>query len=843
MIREFIDLSSAPPKLVRVEVPFANAFKLQRDETSTTEEAGSHDEACRLYLELVGRLIDDGFHELGPWLTFAKGEETIELRPPATATLQIRRGGQIEEQSFDSIVDAIVHYNEFVVARQDEGFCFALPSFDLDSERVPKEFEPQLSYEEGSDDTVRKRWYQHRENEKNQFAQELWHKEGLPWIYQFQLYAEPEGPSIQVNEGKTLRAVQTFHKGEKFGPRFMFTEDGLIEELVIHVGANKAWAALYFQDGRPTDALTFDPPGTKKGEVRYNDAGEIRKSVHYDREGRKTGTLILVNDENRIEQKFSAPGECESITWYRLDGSIEMRHVFEGEVLVLKEFFDDDGNPEQRRVRHKNRLGWDMLLFHPGGQQCSERGILDNDEYQHGEFLRFDEDGAPAGSTWWIHGEEWEWDEAPQLGWCFQRENGQVTGARFLRSTFPFQDPSTVGLDIQVEHNFDPSDFGASAEGDFSANLKQAVALASGEASREAFLQLCKLLESAYAFDAERSVSEWIPEVEAHLKQWDDALKMAPWLWINRLITAALPVEALHIPSALSLTAAMGGHFLRTPSYPLLLAWLREYPEDGPRLSGVSMSFRREVGHAIEAAQKEEPESRFHASSTDFDETFHLGDDDLATILQSPLFDGVRVLDASWSSTNADFDSDHQGILDGRGLRAGDFGQARCSSELRVLDLSGQCTRASDQFGGTEASTFPALESLNIGGGHPIGSETAKRLSESCPGLQELELRPGPAGQILEGYDFKEEEEGQGRDSVYGRLREHWGISDNTHVKTMLLDEDGAKALAKLPLKRITVPPQQAGLDFGHGVEVESLGPSESSDNTRVAAWENYYRV
>lgn len=373
--------------------------------------------------------------------------------------------------------------------------------------------------------------------------------------------------------------------------------------------------------------------------------------------------------------------------------------------------------------------------------------------------------------------------------------------------------------------------------------LAQAKALAEGPPSRAAFLGICRLIERGACLDGADVVARWIPTLRPTLSGWPASLRMAPWLWINRLVSWALPVEALHLVSALSLTAAMSDHWLSTRHYPLLLFWLSRYPEDGPAPEGISLSFRDAVAEALRAAARAEADARYHPSGDlEFDESYHHQPEDHHLIFGSHLMRQVRVLDASWEPTRRALDWDPQGILDGRGLTVGEIVAHLPSEALEVLDLWGQPSTPRAPFAakaptGKAKARLARLRVLNLGGGHPLGDEAVRMLAKACPALEALSLRPGQAGQVLTGYDFDDLEDAE-RASL---LQRYWNVNGNDDIARMRITPAGWRALARLPLKRVCLGRAHSDHGFGEGVTVETLSVYAVSSHERVARWEHAF--
>lgn len=455
------------------------------------------------------------------------------------------------------------------------------------------------------------------------------------------------------------------------------------------------------------------------------------------------------------------------------------------------------------------------------------------------------EDGERS-ARWGDYETESRWsDEEPleirRVGWWFEQSiSGQTTRAqRFESGTY----------DVSVDHCFDVQTPSLAPEA-FDAFFGEARSLASQSPSREQFLKICGLVERASEQDAARAAAELIPYLEQVVSAWSPRIRFAPLLWITRLIRGALPVEALSLVSALSLTAAVTTHYLSSQNYPLLLRWLDTYPEDGPTLVGISMSFRDDVASALAAAKNGQPELYHPDGDLELDEDFHLNEDDYPLVFGSALFREVRVLDFSWEPTRQDFDRDDQGILDGRGLTVGDvMAFVPHPEHVEVLDLWGQLNEPGDQVRGYRSSglkkgALGGLVELNVGGGHPVGETGLQHIASLCPNLERLSIRPGHAGNLLVGYDFDEWEEGSGRDSVYGRIHEHWRVYGNSDIEKMKIERAGWRALGKLgSLAFVCMGDVQEPHALPDKVEVLSLSEYSHADAPRVAAWDKHFDV
>ncbi|MCA9657166.1 MAG: hypothetical protein KC486_02375 [Myxococcales bacterium] len=662
-----------------------------------------------------------------------------------------------------------------------------------------------------------------------------------------------------------------------------YRDDGSLGRRLYRIGSSNDWAmATFLADGTtvastgPIDSegryhgvvTELDPAGEKIGESRW-EHGELLSST--------TGaTIEVVTPPTRkksmkplfdcLERGAYAPapktgyGEFNAaapdlpetleshLAWLHCVASEELDALAPANPKGAWRHRSDAGS--ELRLKHARKRLKQAIVTRADGTRAAEADYVhrpqDATTPVHIDVRIYHPDGA-ALRRWGTLRGFFPWHAQDRLHvrrmdwWYEAAADGRVLRAQCFAPN--------LDADYRYEALYDHSS--ERSKRGFAAIETAAAKAASRAPSRAAFLKICRLVEEAALVDDAQTREELIPRLREAIEAWPPRLRMAPWLWINRLVLGALPVEALHLASALSLTAAMAAHYLNTPNYPLLLRWLADYPTDGPTVEGISMSFSDDVAEALRNATEAEPQARYHPTpghegSLDLDEIFHYDDDHLPVLLGSPLLRDVRVLDVSWQPTSRDFDWDYQGILDGRGLTLGDVAQHLSSDRLEVLDLRGQCRSPRSQLSRRSLAKahkqrLHGLKVLNHGGGHPLGDATLKKLAALAPALEELAIRPGEAGQVLSGYDFDEWEPSEGRDSVYGRLHEHWGIYGNDDIATMRTTDAAWKALAKLPLRRVTLGTTHEDHRFADDVDVAVLKCYEVQLRPLIAAWEAYF--
>lgn len=264
-----------------------------------------------------------------------------------------------------------------------------------------------------------------------------------------------------------------------------------------------------------------------------------------------------------------------------------------------------------------------------------------------------------------------------------------------------------------------------------------------GEISRPRWLGLCRAIEEAGALYPERFVDEMFPYVRAHVSRWPERVRVAPPLWINRFVAHALPVEVLHLVSAISLTAALPGHYIDDGMrVPLLFAWLAQMPEDAPTVKGLRLCYRQDYCSMIEEADKFELDPRFRAGSIE-PNTYHYDEEILGAILSAPCFRELEHLDLSFDQFVTD---DHNRVT------LATIGRYLSTNSLRALDLHGHPGRGErGVVGGLQsgAGGLAGVERLNLGGGNPLGAAELEELFGHMPSLASLCVVPGATGEYL----------------------------------------------------------------------------------------------
>ncbi len=283
--------------------------------------------------------------------------------------------------------------------------------------------------------------------------------------------------------------------------------------------------------------------------------------------------------------------------------------------------------------------------------------------------------------------------------------------------------------------------------------FSEARSLLAGEPSREAFLELCEYVEWAMLAEPEQARQKFLPYVTECLTSWPDRLKCAPLLWINKLITHALPLDVLQVVSALLLTPALARVYSLNPKYPLLLHWLCSLPEDVPALKGVSLASNPRIAARMnERLQSKGALPKFLPDRPadmpwgpmGFDASHpHYRAEDLLRWLESPLMRELQVLDLSWGITERPQNprrrpTDARGLPPYQGVSVLEVFEHLCSSDLVHLDVQGQFLEefVLDEMTAEEFSSFvmplsstssrivpptelyPSLESLHLGHGY-----------------------------------------------------------------------------------------------------------------------------
>lgn len=354
------------------------------------------------------------------------------------------------------------------------------------------------------------------------------------------------------------------------------------------------------------------------------------------------------------------------------------------------------------------------------------------------------------------------------------------------------------------------------------------------DASRSAFRELCTVFEQAAIHSASRTVAELVPRCRAIVERWPAKIRMAPLLWINRLVRGALPLESLHLCSSLSLTAALDRYVDRDRDL-ALFAWLAALPDDAPALEGLSISDSYGLRRQHLAEEEKEPDTRFHRVERNrrgrrdgwvVDLSYLLTCctvTDSTVLLRSPLSRAVRVLDLSADPIDEYLAEAVQADLPTEGVTLLEVTSLVSSPALEVLNLHGQSFAIEWQLGdprviarrGWGSPRFPTkLQSLSLAGGHPIGDHTLRHLPLLCPALRELSIVPGMAAEVFQ-------EEHYGRPPSF--RSDDWQLDGD--IDRMLVTSAGIAALNELPdLKTLAVYNTSRCDDDPKDVYADALG-------------------
>jgi antitoxin component YwqK of YwqJK toxin-antitoxin module len=231
------------------------------------------------YLAFVRRLLDDGYTELAPRLTFRRGEATIELRPPVTDELERSVDGKLVWTSYDSVTDAIRAYNELMRRYIGGGYELVLPNID--------QFRP------------------HGISDRQQ------------------------GADVQLREGTNqLHGITTYADGDKVGPMILFRADGSVESITMIAGANQLhWAKTFDESGRVIEAEEYNLDGQKRGTWIKTDAAGSTMQQYRD-DGSVAAIRWLRPDGTVASYKeFDEHGKCSRDEVYDDAGQLSRRSV------------------------------------------------------------------------------------------------------------------------------------------------------------------------------------------------------------------------------------------------------------------------------------------------------------------------------------------------------------------------------------------------------------------------------------------------------------------------------------------------------------------------------------
>jgi hypothetical protein len=252
--------------------------------------------------------------------------------------------------------------------------------------------------------------------------------------------------------------------------------------------------------------------------------------------------------------------------------------------------------------------------------------------------------------------------------------------------------------------------------------------LLEGAATRESFLAALDLLRKATNLGANTDplLETCIPAFEAlpPRHRSGDAQTAAD------LVTGALPLGIVALLSAID----FGPMLVDAADRRALVAWLKEYPEDGPAIEGVR--WRVPQGETIpnlETFSEREP------------------------ILASPLFRHLRVFDASQSHAFVsvfDHPAKMSTVGDDRALGFSLPEVLGCSDSLEVINLfaapDDHCLPREWRSGSHPARD--TLKALDLGGGPPLSAQVARELLEDSA-VEFLACRAGGCAAQWTGVD------------------------------------------------------------------------------------------
>lgn len=296
--------------------------------------------------------------------------------------------------------------------------------------------------------------------------------------------------------------------------------------------------------------------------------------------------------------------------------------------------------------------------------------------------------------------------------------------------------------------------------------------LACAPPHRGNWLLLCAWIEQLHRQHGDATTT--IDALRSRVCAWPSRIRMAPWLWINKLIDGALPLAALGLCSGLPLSAAIGDNAAQNPRRESLLQWLRALPSDAPALDALLLSWRKEAYVEMLHANVIEPDLRAHAT-LHVERQHHWEEGILEAVLRSPLARSLTALDLSLAIPHEDFYESRSGGVDGNTAALSRvlslLGADERISRLSLLDLRGNRLTYGD-LALRDRYALPALQALSLGMSEPLGDRALKTLAASAPSLEWLDLVPDCTGWLLETpFDALGEDE-------RSRIENHWSIVD-----------------------------------------------------------------
>ncbi|MBV1859091.1 MAG: leucine-rich repeat domain-containing protein [Nannocystaceae bacterium] len=310
--------------------------------TTRSFEAQTHPEAAALYTDWVEQTLRRGFVELPPMLLLVHPDGTQRIRPPVVAELETERTGVRTRQPTKTIIDAIVAFNGFVKAQVESGCILTHPQLFTPPGEDYKRFD-ELA--DDSQDLAR-RFYCHRETPGVEYGLEERYEDGEVTLRMFQLETKLQGACLSLDHG-VVTGLRAYSNSRLRGYAFAFDATGSISQLNLHSESGRAhWVACF-----AGTTLTIETEDGLNGDER------------------RVGIWNEYDEENQVCKAYRSSGSIRSITFRRLDGTLEQRKEFDDEENAsVLEFYSETGVLTQRQT---NRAGetWRKREFYGDTQR------------------------------------------------------------------------------------------------------------------------------------------------------------------------------------------------------------------------------------------------------------------------------------------------------------------------------------------------------------------------------------------------------------------------------------------------------------------------------------------
>lgn len=741
-VLEFVPTSKRFKTTRRLRVPYGQELESWAGKKKSRKTFASHEAACAGAMALMKQWHGKGFIEQGPWTVWEnEARERRRVRLPVLSTLEqgvSEQGAWCDESvSYETHREAVLAYDEAARALQGAGFELLIPP-EHGGWPVPSADFAQFIFtpREDEDGMVQRR--------------------------------------VHIRRAALSEEIT-------FGPQREVFEQGKIIDVTYLYESLFGWRMAYV-DGKLSAAQPL-----LDGEA----AGRV---FSFDEHGRIDSTMLRL--DTSTAQVVSASQGANSVESSSLSGQ-------EGQQLTSYH----DSHPDQVYARGMldadGERDGEWTFQRVGGSL--ERKVL----FEHGRVAsdsRFDEQGALISQEWSGSKQGMRTTILPykvlEYSRRCEREQGRVLGeeARVWEDEagrLAYADCPAWGKHYHYPaHVFGPTPQQGSWDEDFG-KVRE---LSQGEQTRENWLSLCEALEGMYRQDQQRWLEEILPYARQTCAPWPSRLRMAPMLWINKLIAHALPWQILELVSALSFTPALTEHYLDARA-PMLLHWLAGLPEDAPALEGLHLSYTHDAIRALRAAQDQEPEERFHCVFPD-QPTFHYEGGVLESVLSSPLARALRVLDLSFETPPWDYYSSWQGPTDGCTASLERVAPLiQDPDALEVLNLQG----SSIERMSASPPQLKGVRVFNVSEANPLGDVHLGYVAKVLPNLEELAMVPHCIGWLL-GSPYPEDEE------VASNIDSYWSVYE-FNFRDMELSASGlSKTLKKWPLKRLILQDYYEGV-------------------------------